>query len=445
MSHLSEQDFADLWNDRLEPAEMRRAVRHLMTGCEVCRARLLRGTPEEPSFWGRERPPEDAYDAAIDRAWRNTRKLLPRWNKEREHRDRALEPGRELTPRERQGRGVWAHVEIYLQRAFDLRYSNPAEMLRILKDVVQVADRGDARARAFGDALLLDLRARARGELANAYRVNERYAEARSEFETAHSLLDEGTGDLFLRARLWDMESSLQRTQGRFADAVQLLNDAHLGYAKLGERRLAGRTLMRKATCLGIAGKPHESVGVYRQVLAQLDAERDTELFAITQQNLLTALVEAGQLGEAGRLLVEGGLRQRFADDPLVLLRIRWSEARILAGHGRLADAERVFGDVRAGFHERGLLYDEALVGMDLAVVLIKQGKDPWNLAWELYTACGRVHGFQPGAGEALTAFEVLCRLQVATVPWAERIRDFLGRLQHFPRLRFEPEKILVG
>ena len=77
--------------------------------------------------------------------------------------------------------------------------------------------------------------------------------------------------------------------------------------------------------------------------------------------------------------------------------------------------------------------------------MLLKQGKDPYDLAWELYSTCGRMRGYQPGTAEALKGFELLCRLHVATVPWAERIRDFLGELQHFPRRRFEPAKILLG
>ena len=54
--------------------------------------------------------------------------------------------------------------------------------------------------------LVFDLQARVWGEIGNAYRVNEKYEEADSAFVTAHRLLDQGTGDLFLRAHLWDLE-----------------------------------------------------------------------------------------------------------------------------------------------------------------------------------------------------------------------------------------------
>src|SRR6185436_6794386 len=105
------------------------------------RARLLRDGPEEVPFCEREHPPQDAYDAAIDRAWRKARKLLPRWNREREQRDDALgrirtQGWNTITFRESYYWGTWARIEIFLQRSFDARYSDPAEMLRLAKAAV---------------------------------------------------------------------------------------------------------------------------------------------------------------------------------------------------------------------------------------------------------------------------------------------------------------------
>lgn len=108
MSHLSGEDFCDLWEDRLEPDRMRRVVRHLMSGCAACCQRLLRDAPEALPFFPREGPPADAYDAAIDRAVRKVHKLLPRWERERETRDKAL-AGLALGSRKWHARGVWAH------------------------------------------------------------------------------------------------------------------------------------------------------------------------------------------------------------------------------------------------------------------------------------------------------------------------------------------------
>jgi hypothetical protein len=89
-----------------------------------------------------------------------------------------------------------------------------------------------------------------------------------------------------------------------------------------------------------------------------------------------------------------------------------------------LADAERVFGEVRTGFRERALHYDAALAGMDLALVL--------TLAREILRAC-EAQGIHPEAVRALRSFEILCEHRGATAERVERFRTFLDRLQHFP------------
>jgi tetratricopeptide (TPR) repeat protein len=449
MDHLAEKDFDDFWQDRLEPVALQRAVRHLASGCEACRRLLIATAPRVTPFWRLERFPEEAYDAPIDRALRSVRKLLPKIEQDRERRDRGLDLLRErgdwagITPAEhRSFQGLWPHIEILLQRSFDARYSNPKEMLDQAQTAQRVSERLDGG--RYGERLVFDLQARVWGELGNAYRVNEKYQEADAAFVTAHRLLDQGTGDLFLRAQLWNLESSLRRAQRRIGDALTLLDEAHRAYRKLGERQLAARMLMQKGNCQRHCGRLKDAVKTLRGSVAQLDLASDSHLGAIAQQNLLDALVDAGRIGEAGRLLLESGLRQFFANDPLNLLRIRWVEAKILAGHVRLGDAERVFGEVRAGFREYELHYDAALAGVDLALVRVKQGQDVRDLARELYSEC-RAHGVNPQAVRALHTFEILSRHKAVTVPRVERLRGFLAQLQHDPGLTFDSALMVAG
>src|SRR6185295_19036756 len=74
---------------------------------------------------------------------------------------------------------------------------------------------------------LSDLRARAFAELGNAYRINDRLSDADAAFERARDYLEEGTGDLFLRAPVLDLEASLRRAQRRLEDAIALLDQVH--------------------------------------------------------------------------------------------------------------------------------------------------------------------------------------------------------------------------
>jgi len=449
MDHLAEKDFEDFWQDRLEPVVLRRVVQHLAGGCEVCQQLLVATAPKVTPFWRLERFPEEAYDEPIDRALRSVRKLLPKIEQDRERRDRGIALFRErggwdgMTSAEKRSiQGLWPHIEIFLQRSFDARYSNPREMLELAQTAQTVSGRLDGS--RYGETLVFDLRARVWGELGNAYRVNERYQEADTAFVTAHRLLDQGTGDLFLRAHLWDLESSLRRAQRRFGNALGLLDEARKAYRKLGDCHLSARTLMRKGICLMLAEKRHEAAQALRQAYLQIDQAREPELAATASHNLLNALIDAGRIGEAGRLLLESGLRQFFANDPLNLLRIRWVEAKILAGRVRLRDAERVFGEVRAGFREYELHYDAALAGVDLALVRVKQSKDVRDLALELYSEC-RAHGVNPQAVRALHTFEILSRHKAVTVPRVERLRGFLAQLQHDPGLAFDSALMVAG
>jgi len=447
MEHPGEGDFEGFWNERLEPAGMQRILRHLVSGCSSCRTRLLTSAPT--SLWKLERLPDDAYDAPIERAWQAARKLLPRIQEDKKRRNLGVALFRErgdwpnITESEQRSfKGAWPHIEILLQRGFDARYRNPREMLELLQAAARAVS--GIPGWRYGERLHFDLQARVWGELGNGYRVNERYQESDAAFRTARSLLDQGTGELIIQAHLYDMESSLRRAQRRVDEALSLLDQACRIYRQLGDRHLAGRTLMRKGTCLLYAQRPREAVRWLRRAISLLDSTRDPELSATASHNLLDALIETGKFREAGQELLKNGLRLKFAEDPLNLNRIRWVEAKILVGRGRLADAEQVFCEVRDGFRKFGLTYDAALCGMDLALVRVKQGKDVHDLAVELHSE-SQAHGVNPEAVQALKIFELLGRHKAVTVPRVERLRDFLVQLQHSPRLRLDLEQAVSG
>jgi tetratricopeptide (TPR) repeat protein len=206
--------------------------------------------------------------------------------------------------------GAWPHIEILLQQSFDLRYRDPREMLRLAKLAQEVADRPDSQ--VYGESLWLDLRARAWGELGNACRVNEQYQKAESAFATAHRLLDEGTGDLVLRARLHDLEASLRRAQRRFDEALALLEEICRIYRRLEMPRLVARAAISKGHCLYVAGRPLEAVKCLRKAISQLDPK----LAANAQQLLIDALVQAGKFTEAGEIL----LRTRRFEPEMMLV-----------------------------------------------------------------------------------------------------------------------------
>jgi tetratricopeptide (TPR) repeat protein len=395
------------------------------------------------------RPEEAAYDAAIDRAFRTARRLARRWDEDQERLSRGLAWVREkngllseLAPAQARTILPWSRVDILLQLSFETRHRDPVRMLDLARHAQEVAERIEST--PYGPGFLADLRTRTWAELANAFRVNEFYGDAEAALWQARMLLEQGSGDLLLQARLDDVEGSLRNAQHRYRESQSLLNEAHQIYLKLGERHLAGRVLVKKGLCLRLAGQPDDAVSVLRQALGLLDESFDPKLAASARHNLLDALVDAGRLTEAGQVLLESDLRQAFADDPQSLLRLRWVEGKLLARRGRLADATRVLTEVRIGFRSQGLEYVAAVAGADEAALLLRQDlkKEAHLLALDLLRTFSRL-GISEEAGRALRFLEIACRGRVATPELAEGVSRFLDRAAHDRCLRFDPLRLL--
>src|SRR3954452_16199088 len=389
MGHLRKRDVEILLGDPPARASQRRGirqVRHLISGCAECASRVFHSTAEKDAV----------YDACINRAWQAVRDEEDFWREEREKRDQYLTLVRskgwdKLTRKERDSfPGGWAGVEILLTICFESRYRDPRQMLRLARQARSAAEELDPA--LYGERQLADLQARTLAELGNALRVNEQFDKVRDALKQARLLLaEQGTGDFLIQARIDDIEGSFWKDQRFLRDAEDLLASACRKYLRIGERHLAGRVLVARGICPFIDGQPREAVTYLRQAVALLDAERDPELIETAQHNLLFALADAGEFREASELLLQSGLRQKFADDPLNLLRLRWVEGKIMAGRGRYRDAERILTEVRAGFLERELGFVAAVAGTDLAKTLLKQAKmtELYKLSQQLYdTSC---------------------------------------------------------
>jgi tetratricopeptide (TPR) repeat protein len=448
MSHLSDRDLKGLLEGRLTAKVRQRVVRHLLSRCEECPSRL-RALFSPDLLWTTSSPgTEDAYDRCIDRAIAKAYRAAA---EEQERQDRGMVLVRSkgwsnLTSSERRVfQGRWSQVEILLDLSFELRYRDRRGMLELALSAERAADRLKPTA-AFGEQLLLNLRARVAAEVANAERVNERFLRAENALKKARSLLGQGSGDLMIQARVDEVEATLRKAQRRLDEAEDLLCQASRAYLKLGERHLAGRAIMTKGICRFVAGQPLEAARFHREALDLLDPARDPQLMAATQHNLLDALVEAGKILEARKLFLESGLRLKFADDPLNLLRIRWVEGKILAAGERHADAERIFAEVRDGFRAEGLELVAAVAGLDLAKIVLRQDRldQAYKIAEELLARAEQCR-LPQAAQRALHSFETMCEVKVAKVANAERVQRFLSQLERRPSLQWEPKLILNG
>jgi tetratricopeptide (TPR) repeat protein len=451
MAHLTTQEIEALLTGRLSKPKRLDAIRHLVAGCGPCGRLLLQAVPAKevedevpPGPWA-----EAAYEICLDRAFAAVPQIEKQWHKEHEKLAQVLEllgpnplmlDG--LTLQQVRTYRGWPLVEALLRRGGEARFRDPLAMRALC-----ILAKEHAETLAPGlygrPALVFDLRARAWAELANAHRVNEEYERADDALARAVSYRQQGTGDLLLLARISDLEASLRRAQRRFAEAIALLDNACKIYLSVGDAHLAGWALINKGNCARTAGEPRDAIQWIREGQAQLDGSRDPRLAAFGKQALLDAMVDCGQFQQASRMLMSSGLRQAFASDPLNLLRLRWVEGKILAGRDRLARAERALAEVRQGFEARGLDYDAALVGLELAAVWLRQGKtaEVRELAQDMLDTFEELD-IEREAFRALWFFNEVCRHKVATVRMAHGIRSFLGRLHAEPQLLFDPESI---
>jgi len=448
MDHLADSDVEGFLKGELSRDDFRRVVRHLASKCPSCGARIAAAVPPEAFLPPGSPPDEDEYDAAIDRAWKKVRPLAKRWKEDEARLERGIQWLSEspagfsgLTHGQRQSLVPWVHAEVLLQRAFEARYRDPRQMLENAEAAKGVVERIEKT--PYGPGFLADFRARVWAEFANACRVNELYSHASRAFQKARLLLDEGTGDPALEAYTDELEATLYKDQRRFGEACALQNEAFRTYRKLGERHLSGRTLISKAATLWLMGKPKAAVQALRRGISLLDPDRDPTLLLTAQQDLVTALVEAGDSHGAVRLVVQSGLREKIVGEPLKRIRLRWVEGFILTQQKRWAEAEQVFAEVRAQFREQKLEYVAAVAGVDQVIALLQLGKkrDAHLLAYDLKVVFRHQiynEGVHEESFKAIVFLEEICRLQLATVAMAAAVRSFLDRAQRERGLQFD-------
>jgi len=329
--HLSSQDLHALASGELSREAARAAVAHLLHGCGDCRSEAadlwhLRQSPAAP--------PEDAYDAAFDRL------------------SAALG-----------GREAEVDVEALLQRAWGLRHDDPEEMRRTARRAVIAAG---------GLSSQTDLLSRAWAVYGNACRIAGDLTEAQQALDRAAEILGPGAGNPEDRARLYELQASLESARGNDDLALAALDAAYALHQERGDRHMAGRALITKGLYTGWAGRSRDAFRITQRGLEMVDEAREPELVLAAIHNQIWFLVESGRLREARSLL--GAHRDELATDEAQRLDLLWLEGRILAG---LRNERRALVDLEAaeqGFAAAGRRSQAASVKLDQAAIHLRLG-----------------------------------------------------------------------
>jgi tetratricopeptide (TPR) repeat protein len=268
---------------------------------------------------------------------------------------------------------TWGLCHLLLKRSLAAARQDPGSAFDLADQAVRLtAHLGSA----YDPQWVLGLRARALACRANARRVLGELRGAESDFRKARGCLDRSDmeGSRF-EAEVLDLESSLRRDQRRFGSALHLAEQALGLYRKIQDSHGTGKMFLQEAKILEESNDLEGAIELLRRPEEAIDPEREPHLYAMARYNLVSCLSDAGLNEEAKGLLPE--IRTRFQEtaQPLDRVRLRWTEGGIAFGLGQDHEAEAAFREVQAEFLALNMDHNAALVALDLAVLLSKQGR----------------------------------------------------------------------
>ncbi|HEV3455991.1 MAG TPA: hypothetical protein VHG32_05490 [Thermoanaerobaculia bacterium] len=493
--HPTQGELERLLHGGLSREEMRAVVRHLVTGCTVCRAALAThshllfprlpidvaahragGEPDKPRpAAARPRPasatpssrgaqpiaaappapreaqetpdapkiPETdaAYERAIDRALASVVRYGVQATRESKRVKQVLAV---LDQKGVAGfcelpahlRGL-AGYEALLERSWSLRHDDPRQMVQLCELATVVA--AGLSAKRYGRERVRDLQARAAIELANAYRVIGRPEEAQASLNEALEFFRMGTQDHLMAARLFVIQAQVSGDRRNFATALAAFDSAINVYREHGEPHLVGDTLIKKGMYCGYACRTEEALKLLTEGLQLIDPATHPDLALLAVHNLANILVDCAKYREARTLLWRNQpLYQRYGGRVL-RLKLRLLEGRIHAGIDEPERAERDLEEARRGFAEIGQPYMATLVLLDLAVLHIRLGRDD-DARREALEAADVFLGLNIGreAAVAMMLLKSTVKFRLATTAvLLEEMLEYMRAAEHDPQLSF--------
>lgn len=390
--HPTAEDFGTLLQLNSRPRSAERnawAVRHLLSGCEVCRSTLqsLKGAQTlltrlfNRPFPASTEPATEAgrtynYDWAFARTSRTLAQYL-KHGRIPEHLPERLAEFSRLSDREQirqvSSGGRFAHpdfIRYLIDQSDAARYQSPRRALHFAQ-LAHLAAEACTSGVAGGERQLADLQAHAWGSFGNARRICGNLLDADQAFVIAFQKCSSGSGSSSLRAFLLTRRGSLHSFQRQFKEALSLVEEAEQIYRELGERYLLAGTQVQKAVILVYAGEAETAANILQKAIPLIDPE-DSYLFLAAHHNLFRCYVDLDRPDEA--LAIHCEIRNLYQNckDPLILLRAIWQEGQLLREIGHLHNAEVALLRARRGFEEAGLAYEMALVCLDLGEVYWK-------------------------------------------------------------------------
>ncbi len=400
--HVQTEQLERLVRGELPPEERRSVMRHLLTGCEPCRA-----TARNLFFPGAEAD----YSGVLRRL--ELAAVLARNNVEVERRlgteiwERVLKPldagGRLLAIRNDPQLRLWGVHERVLQEAAVVVRKNPVDAADLAHLALAIAESLDTR--SYGEERIQDFRATAWSTLGNAKRLAGDLQGATEALEAAEEALARGTRDPLEEANTISIRASLQNDLGDPEGATEALRRAVRLVLAVGARHLAARFTLQQSSCIGWLD-PARGLQLAEEGLELLGTAADPHLELVGRHLLALWNHESGEVEEARAILETYRYLYAKHSDVFWSGRLLDLDARITRREGDLATAERFFRELVDLYARAHFDFDLALATLDLAETLSLQGK--WEDAAELLGALQPVLRHWNLNGDLLRSWAIL-------------------------------------
>ena len=268
---------------------------------------------------------------------------------------------------------TWGVCQLLLKKVREQVFSDPALAVETAHLAVRLAGH---LGNSYHPDWVLELRARTFAHLGNAWRVLGELKAAEEAFLLADECLARsGVDDSRTEAEVLSLKASLRLDQRRLEEAGDLIGHVSELYRQANEQTGLARTLLKKAKVLRESDDLPDAIDAVQQSLLEINPHQDPRLFAYARFNLLHLLTISGRYEDAQLLLPNVRRLLQDTAEPTDLLRLRWTEASIAHGLGRLAEAAQGYRAVQQDFLDLKKGLDAALVSLDLAALLLEQGR----------------------------------------------------------------------
>jgi tetratricopeptide (TPR) repeat protein len=355
-------------------AEGRRIALHLLQGCPSCGQRLRELV--RPAL------PQDAYDAVFARLEASPPRgsggapvpadaaataLLAELDAQPTLRQEILARNsrRYLSP------GL---ARLLAERSFEQRYQDPRPMLRSARLAVMIAERLQATS-AEEAAQSADLRAYCSSQACHALRITGDLAAAQQAMTSSRAALNQGTGDAVLRAVIYECLGVLRAAQCRREAAIHAYEEAAGIFRDLGRRHDLARVLVGQAVATLYAGDPEGALDLLFEAIPKIEGERDPRLTLAACHAVVISQIDAGQIEDASLKWIELRFLYEQIGDPLLRLREKWLEGKLLIAQGVIRAGIRLLETARTSYRERGMVYDAALIALEIAQGHLRLGR----------------------------------------------------------------------